>query len=359
MLNIEKYLLSLTLIFCFAQTPELVYIFNKYYLNNNIINISRLFLVIIYFIFILKIKYHNNNKLRFILVLFSINFLDNLFIDKNYIKALFYFFSNFVCLDLFVGICLHYEKKINIWKIIGCFSLFFGIIILLFNISSNLSNIPYSINIYLIISIILLFKKDSLFKIIFLAIIFFLAYFSRNRTFIIMPIVLALHSIFFYKYKMSILALILSVFLVPIAIFYDSNLWFTHSILSGRADIWKFWIDEVSNNNSYLIFGVGINSSDFIELASKGWYITGYDFIHQFHNIYISLLVRGGIFLLFTFLFITIYSKLSGRLNYYSESIFIIMIIYFSFNTNFDLISTNIFGLIYIYCIYYEKSQLR
>jgi hypothetical protein len=356
MLNIEKYLLSLTLIFCFAQTPEVIYIINKYYLNNNIINISRLFLVIIYFIFNIKINCHKNNKLRFILVLFSINYLDNSVIDKNYIKALFYFFSNFACLDLFVGICLYYEKKINIWKIIGYFALFFGIIILLFDSNLNLSKIPYSINIYLIISIILLFKKDSIIKIIFLTIISFLAYFSENRTFIIMPILLVFHSIFFYKYKISILTLILSVCLVPLAIYYDSNQWFTHSILSGRSDIWKFWIDEVLNNNSYLIFGVGINSSDLIEIVSKGVYITGYDFIHQFHNMYISILVRGGIILLFTFLFITIYSKLSSRLNYYSESIFIILVLYFSFNTNFDLISTNIFGLIYIYSIYYKKN---
>jgi hypothetical protein len=229
--------------------------------------------------------------------------------------------------------------------------LYIGIIIFIINIFDG----NFSLNIYLYLGLLISIPHSILANSGFFLCCFSWSYFSQNRTLTLICLINLLIYLFFYKILRKGFYLLIFIIMIGVIeilfVIYEGNSWFTDSILTGRAGIWKFWLDSLSGNAGYMLFGVGFRSDDYINFSQIAFQMNGIDYFNQLHSSFMGTLVRGGwilVYLSWGYLFYILRDSIFDMNKcYISYS----LIIFMSLNISFDYIYPNIWGLMLLFTI--------
>lgn len=229
--------------------------------------------------------------------------------------------------------------------------LYTGIFIWIVNIFDG----NFSLNLYLYLGLLISVPHSILANSGFFLCCFNWSYFTHNRTLALISIINLLIYLFFNKILRTGFYLFIFIILMGIItilfVIYEGNNWFTDSILTGRAGIWKFWLEGLSGNVLHTFFGVGFKSDDYINFSQIALRINGIDYYNQLHSSFIGTLVRGGWILIFLSLGYLFYLLRDSIFDINKCYISYSLVIFMSLNISFDYIYPNIWGLMLLFTI--------
>lgn len=351
-LNLIFFTIILSSIF---QLPEISAIVKNFGLHDNYwIYIFRLFSILssIYLInkYKSKLFYIKRYNLLFALYYSIIDIYS--FSDINYL-LIFSIIWKLSAIISFMIIANFFLNKYFYWNAIGWILVITGIIIT-GGYDLSFSNVIYNLNIFLILGILILLNKNNTILFLLLVPIILCLYVSSNRT-LIAIIIISFFIIYLLNFKyledlkiINFTVIICLMIGIPIIILIEGNTWFAYSIFTGRAEIWLYWIDFIHQDFFRYIFGVKINSPEFLTAVYVGNSSLGYDFTDQFHSGFISLFVKGGITLFLLFIIFIIKELKINNLNIFNVLTFVAIILFLSLNTNFDFFYPNLYGFLLI-----------
>lgn len=336
------------------QAPEIVNYISKYS-DKTIYFIYTLRLVpIILFTFLCIYNFGDvyNNK-NIIILSFSIIYALFEFNGANNFENIFQYGASFYLIFSLMMLSNLLAAKINFSHdfipIARITFLYTGIIIFIINIFDG----KISLNLYLYLFLLIslphsIWAKSGLFLCSFIW-----AYFTQNRTLAL----ISLSNLFIYLFIFKILrkGFYLIVFINIIAIItilcmiYEGGNWFTNSLSTGRAGIWRFWFESLSGDVIYTLFGVGFRSDDYVNFSEIAYQINGMNYFNQLHSSFIGTLVRGGWSLVFLSLWYLFYLLRDSIFNIYKCYISYSLIIFMSLNVSFDYFYPNIWGLMLLF----------
>ncbi len=360
LLNITKLrqyeLFTLTLFVSVAfQSPEIVNFIGKY--SDKIIyyiNILRVVPILLFtFLYIYNFRniYNKNKLILFFSIIYSlfefngINNFENIF--RN--GASFYLIFSLIMLSNLLATEIDFSCGfVPVARIV---LLYVGIFIFMINIFDG----NFSLNLYLYLGLLLSIPHSIVANSGFFLCCFNWSYFTQNRTLALISLINLLIYLFIYKilrkgFYLFIFINIIGVITILFVI-YEGNNWFTDSILSGRAGIWKFWLEGLSGDVIHMLFGIGFRSDDYINFSQIAFQINGIDYFNQLHSSFIGTLVRGGWILVFMSMGYLFYLLRDSIFDIHKCYISYSLIIFMSLNISFDYIYPNIWGLMLLFTI--------